>query len=393
MKIMRKVIPSNSKTNQTFRFKKVFVIFSLFTSSCALLAAVPTDYNINAAENIDLRVATKHDPNINKKVYSLQDHTNGIYLRNNDCWAADLDLTCASPWNSRGTGQQAGTLITPRHAILAAHYNLKAGDSIRFVTKDNQTVRRKIISHLVNTTWETYTPDIEIVALDSDVPSGITICQLLPANFSTYIANDGLRLPALWLDQEEKALIGDFQYISYGNSYKVISPVIANRLAMSESVVSGDSGNPVFLVLNGKMVLVGVITGSGPSGHSLFYYANLPTGGSQPNQSLDDLIKAVDAKVGIDTGYKISFFDFTLTGVNDIEAAIVDQVFAHGRTLFIKPGTTKDTQVQVFDLFGKQIIKKDICNQTLNCDLPTNGVFIVTLTNVNAKQSYKVFVQ
>lgn len=79
--------------------------------------------NTNASQNVDLRIANKYGA-VNKSIYSVQDHTNHIFTRSIDCWAADLDLTCMSPSNSQAGNLRAGTLITPRHCILAAHFTL-----------------------------------------------------------------------------------------------------------------------------------------------------------------------------------------------------------------------------------------------------------------------------
>ena len=55
----------------------------------------------NAAFAIDSRIAGK-DPAIALPLFEnyLANGANGVFLRNTNCWAADLDLTCCSPWNS-----------------------------------------------------------------------------------------------------------------------------------------------------------------------------------------------------------------------------------------------------------------------------------------------------
>jgi hypothetical protein len=331
-----------------------------------------TDFNVNAKDNIDSRIATKHAA-VNKPIFSLQNHINGIYTRNTNCWAADMDLTCASPWNSRGGNKQAGTLITPRHCILVAHYNLKAGDSIRFVTNDNITIRRKIIAHKVNTDWFTNVPDMEVITLDEDLPASITPCQFLPSNYKSYIANDGDGLPVLYTDQEEKALVADIWSINSNKSFDLQVPIISNRSALNEAVITGDSGNPIFLILNGKPVIIGCFTYGGPgSGNALTHYANLPNGGAQPEQSINDLIVATDAITGANTGYKISFFDFTTTSVPESKNSISAKVFVNGRTLNVKfEKDKKDFKVQIFNIMGEEILNTSTTNQTFTTELPT----------------------
>ena len=352
------------------------------------------DFNTNAAQNIDTRIATKHAAT-NKAIYSLQNHTNGIYTRNADCWAADLDLTCASPWNSRGGNKQAGTLITPRHCILVAHYNLKAGDSIRFVTKDNITIRRKIIAHKVNTDFYTNLPDLEIITLDSDVPSSIKPCEFLPANYKTYITNDGDGLPVLYTDQEEKALVADIWSINNNKFFDLQVPVSSNRSALNESVITGDSGNPIFLILNGKPVIIGCFTwGEVGSGNSLTHYSNLADGGAQPAQNINDLIKATDAIAGINTGYKISFFDFTATSINNQPEDTNIKLFVNNQTLQVDlKENNKNAHIIVYDGLGKIITNQFITKNSFNFELSKTGMYLVRVQNGMCQRAYKIFVQ
>jgi hypothetical protein len=370
---------------------KFFLILTLFV----LVISSPvhaTDFNTNAKDNIDLRIASKHAAS-NKPIYSLQNHTNGIYTRNPDCWAADIDLTCVSPWNSRGGNKQAGTLITPRHCILAAHYNLKTGDSIRFVTKDNLTIRRKIIAHKVNTDFTTNKPDIEIITLDSDVPSSITPCQFLPSNYKSYISNDGDGLPVLYTDQEEKALVADIWSINSNKSFDLQVPVSGNRLALNESVITGDSGNPIFLILNGRPVIIGCFTYGGPgSGNALSHYANLPNGGAQPEQNINDLIVATDALTGINTGYRISYFDFSTTSSHPETEDVPANVFVKDQILHILLRDNSDhSQVMIFDGLGKLIKKQFVTGNTFFHQLTTPGVYIIKIQKGNQTGTYKVF--
>jgi hypothetical protein len=350
-----------------------------------------SDFNANATLNIDLRIENKHNASVNMPIFTTQNHYSGKYVRNINCWAYNLDLTFASPWNSKGITLRAGTLVTPRHAILAAHYNIQTGDSIRFITKDNQVIRRKVIAYSVNTNWTTNFPDIEIVTLDSDVPPSITPCQLLPSNAKDYLVNDGAGLPGFFLDQEEKAIVADVINLGIDGNvhFDYEAPTKVNRLSMYEPIAMGDSGDPVFVVLSGKPVLVGVVTSYGPWGYSLNYYANLVTGGAQPNQRIDDLIKATDAKVGLNTGYKISFFDFSATTI-EIAKENKDRIFVLKREINVNLSTEDQAQIIVTDLTGRRILNK-ICNDKLsNYTLPTSGIYMVTIIKEKTKESYKV---
>ncbi|MDD2797811.1 MAG: T9SS type A sorting domain-containing protein [Bacteroidales bacterium] len=368
--------------------------FSIYAQDCTPDAngnVTCNDFNANAMLNIDLRIENKHNASANMPIFTTQNHYGGKYVRNTNCWAYNLDLTCASPWNSKGINLRAGTLITPRHAILAAHYNIQTGDSIRFITKDNQIVRRKVIAFSVNTDYNITFPDIEVVTLDYDVPPTISPCQLLPSNAKDYLANDGAGLPGFFLDQDEKAIVADVKYLGLKQSenFEFQVPTKANRVSLYEPVAMGDSGDPVFVVLNGNPVLVGVITSYGPWGYSLNYFSNLPSGNAQPYQRIDDLIKATDLKAGINTGYKVSFFDFSATAIPTAKEN-KDRIFVLNRELNVNLSSENQAQIIVTDFTGRRILNKIYNSKLSNYTLPTSGIYIVTIIKEKTKESYKV---
>ena len=47
-------------------------------------------------------------------------------------------------FNSNHGIRKAGTLITPRHAVWARHYNMPVNTTLRFVDKNNNVVDRTI---------------------------------------------------------------------------------------------------------------------------------------------------------------------------------------------------------------------------------------------------------
>lgn len=378
-----------------FSFRVIFsTIGFLFLFSKVAFSSQPIDFNKNAADNIDQRILLKHDPAVNKLVYSTQNHSNANYIRSQNCWAADLDLTCASPWNSNSVGKKAGTLITPRHVIQAAHYHLVVGDSIRFITNDNVVIRRKVISMKVNTDFSTNVPDICMLTLDSDVPPSIKPCTFLPANYSDYLSDNAYGLPVLFFDQEEKALVADIQVLNDLTffRYYLKYPTNSNRLSLNETVISGDSGNPIFLVLNNQLVLIGVFTwGGAGSGNSLVHYANLNDGGTKPQQNLNDLIKECDAAVGINTGYKVSLFDFeSTTALNEVIGNSSDMlVQCIGKEVIVR-NMDKPSQIEVFDMSGHKIFSQNVSSNDFKFQLPSKGLYIVRIENETSRKIQKV---
>lgn len=211
------------------------------------------------------------------KIFSKQDHTHKIYVRNPDCWAHDLDLTCISPWNSQGHNRKAGTLLSPRHAVWARHYSMKVNTTLRFVDKNNNVIERKIMKTqalpLPPHTKYLYGYDMVIGLLDHDVPSSISFAKVLPKNFTEiYGANVNHVLPVFSTDFEEKALVDDLR-IMHGKMVSLSPPTLSYRRPYYESKISGDSGNPSFFIVDNQLVFLFVFTyGGAGSGTSLQYH-------------------------------------------------------------------------------------------------------------------------
>ena len=274
-----------------------------------------------------------------KNIYSTKDHNNSIYVRNTDCWASDLDLTCLSPWNSAGQEVMGGVLVSPRHVIFCRHssHYPPAGSTIRFVNQNNQVVEATIISE-TDIGWdvrETSSWDFTIAYLDRDVTaSGISVAKILPDNYNQYfepwsygsepILNNKkpipFELPTLFVDPEDKALVMEleviksviFLYSETSADWVIeagLSPLFSalksqdnTRLAFFENVVGGDSGSGSFLIINDTLVLIGVSTsgGEGTSGPALI---------AEAKDRINTAMNALAAAQGNFTNYSLTSID------------------------------------------------------------------------------------
>jgi len=230
----------------------------------------------NIMSTIDSRLAGKA-PVDALRIFSTYNPSSQSYVRNVNCWAYGLDLTAISPGNSQTNNLWAGALVTPRHFIVCAHASMGTGAVMHFVGQDNTLYTRTITSITTAGGYTNYYPDYRVATLDSDVPAEITYAKVLPDNWPNKLPslNYTYRVPALCLDQEEKALVTDLAQITagagmYGSMAYFTVPADTQRQLFYEEKIGGDSGNPAFLIINNQLVLLNVWTfGGAGSGTSL----------------------------------------------------------------------------------------------------------------------------
>lgn len=220
------------------------------------------------ADRVDGRISGKTaDSAI--QVFSTEDGLTQDYVRSTDCWLHGLDVTCVSPWNDdTSSGKMAGTLVTARHVLFAAHYVPADGSKLLFVAADGTTYERTLSATVTHPSYnsEILYPDLEIGVLDSDLPTSITPAKVLPDTWSNYVTKLGYRLPIAILDQESKALVTDAQYLddSTRSTRRIFlnKPKASDRIEFWEKRIDGDSGSPVLLLTTGAPILVGVLSTS-----------------------------------------------------------------------------------------------------------------------------------
>lgn len=224
------------------------------------------------------------DPNTSKNVYSSQNpYTNGVgeFIRNPDCWLNGVsNISCFSPAQLSGASwnQRAGTLVSPRHLIFAAHFTpavlANGGTPMIFVDDNNNVVRRNLVSTLRVSDYA----DISIGLLDQDVPNNIKFAKVLPPNYTDLLSiNPQNSLLCVSLDQEEKAIVkAAANFSTFGDPYLptitvydidsyvwtannqpiVIKENYSLLNSFKETIITGDSGNPVFAIINNELVLL-----------------------------------------------------------------------------------------------------------------------------------------
>lgn len=192
---------------------------------------------------------------------SSTDPVNPVFTRSATCWAKNIDTSPISPWNNGG-GYPApehaggfggtGTLISPRHIVYCNHFQIKVGKKLIFVDMNNNCYIRTLSNSL-----QVGSTDIRIGLLDSDLPSSVSFCKVASFDLTT-ITDTNNRVAALYLDQERKALVGDYFNSDSAGSLNISTN--SQRANFYELPIGGDSACPINFVYNNKIILLFLFT-------------------------------------------------------------------------------------------------------------------------------------
>jgi len=230
----------------------------------------------------------------------------GYYgARNPDSWlqkVAPLDVTCISPYNSYGANKKGGALITPRHFVHAYHYALIVGATVFFYDMQGNEYAAVIdeMQRMFYLGDVDDGSDLIVARFSQPLPAQIKPTKILPTNYATYLPHitegsaamqsDFLPVAAFGTDFQEQALVLEHTYnLWYGETsaggvkhrvFYVYDPTTSPRKDYSEMRVSGDSGNPSFLIVNNELVCLGCFL-SPYGGTALTYYLDQITAYTQ----------------------------------------------------------------------------------------------------------------
>jgi len=189
------------------------------------------------------------------EVFLIQDHAAGVYVRNPNRILPEVDLSAMSPWNSLandGGQRRAGTLITSKHIALAGHYNIPNGTTIRFVDQAGNTHDRIVVDS------ERFSVDIRVGTLDADLPDMIKPFKVLPENWRNFTGDQFFDFNVIFAtDQEEKLLTKRLSPLLFASgNIHVVNHTLSPFDDFTETVIGGDSGNPIFFIINNQPVYV-----------------------------------------------------------------------------------------------------------------------------------------
>ncbi len=233
------------------------------------------------SRSIDDRIAGKNPTNSLKYYSGYPGNTSGgatnALVSNPCCWAADVDFSCESPWNSNARNRKSGTLISSSHILLAYHHisnSLSLGTRFWFRSHDGEVFTRFLIA--TNRIVSVSDTDWVVGLLDEPLPSSVKSAKILPPDFYDYTGS-GKRLPCASLDQEGKILVAEINKLPSPPQGGFDDPVqisasqssLEPRRSFFEMLVAGDSSNPKFLLLGDQPILLSIHWYANHSGTSV----------------------------------------------------------------------------------------------------------------------------
>lgn len=260
--------------------------------------------------------------------FSTIDHVTATYTKNPNCWARDVDMSALSIGTSHGsdsdyTTQRPGTLITPRHVVVANHYppfdQTYRGrqDYLRFVTPSGDLRTVQVIGS------SPATGDQKVLTLSNDV-TGITPMKVggdwLTQIVDTQYYAGGLVISLnkqrnMWLSLfgNPTEILLNSTLITYPGvditGQKILNiyndgigesrhPTISANSDLTGLPVGGDSGSPSIVLVNGEPVVLTCWTTA--------YTGPCTWMGSGANELLNQMIIDSDADAGVSTGYTVT---------------------------------------------------------------------------------------
>ena len=231
------------------------------------------------------------------QIYSTYNGATLTYAKNTGCWAADLDFSGMSVGTQGSGGVGTVNAITPHHAIGAGHYAPNVGNTVYFCDANNNTISRTV-------TARAFVPDIlldcVVVRFNEPLPDTVKKYKALPATFTNYApytafsginTNVSLRgCPMIvtshynWSANWPLQRPNRYAYLYICNGIVAPLPrglpggnISASSIAATENIAfqssvpniedyngapsgirGGDSGSPLFFVINGELVITGV---------------------------------------------------------------------------------------------------------------------------------------
>lgn len=183
----------------------------------------------------------------------------GEFVRSKTSWASDLDFSGLSVWNTAnldntGGNRGYGTLITRRVVVFAQHFHPGPGTMLVFLGREGQLHWRKLVD-----TQRVLLSDICLGLLDKEVPETVAVYPILPPEYVAQppppVPKPDMKLvPIICLNQSRQAVVHQWFESSLAIGHQ---PTRQPEGSHGVQMAVGDSGAPIFLLLDRQLVLLG----------------------------------------------------------------------------------------------------------------------------------------
>ena len=272
------------------------------TAQVSTTAVISNDLNSHITEQIDSRLNAA-DPTTGLSQYLSRSASESP--RNPNVWTgklAPLDFTGVSGWKEYAGNYvpYGATLITPRHFVAANHVLLANGTRVTFFDRNGKPVTRTVLnSRRISNT------DISIGVLDGNVDSIAHYPVVDTATLKRLIDSDGDGrldgVPIIIFNQLGETLVRKMTVLDSSSSPILPGAVVHSRYldgfraGFSKELIVGDSGHPIFTVINNTPVILAENFGS-----------NL---GHAPGSHIDEINSAIIA-LG-DYGFRVTEYSLS----------------------------------------------------------------------------------
>ena len=196
-------------------------------------------------------------------------------------WSAGFDASGISFNDPRTV-----TLITPRHVVMAKHYQRAKETPVIFHDRKGKRIERFIIDR------QNLSSDLTVGLLDRPVPENYTP---YPIPDSSTPVKDLIGNPAFVTDQDRRVFIHLIASVSAnGLGFKQDAE---KRYGWGKNLIVGDSGNPSFVASKGRLVLIETHTFGGPGSGPNFADATLQKELNLAVKTLDPTYRVVTTKL------------------------------------------------------------------------------------------------
>lgn len=296
--------------HKVFLFIFISLISTLFSTGNTVFAlsnscinSDSSDFTYHVNNQIDSRLKLS-DSNSGLSLYTDRPASLGAnWTRNSSSWTqknTPIDFTGIMGSNddlahhANNIYQGGAALITPRHFITANHFRFEKGTTMNFYTSSGALVSRKMVdSYTIPST------DITIGLLDSDVDSTISYYPIIKSSvFNSLILKPNnyyyIDLPIVVFNQYGQALVRSLIKKDIPNVIDHLQYISGLRSDYSKNLITGDSGQPAFIIVNNKPILM---------------FANFYT---EESPNLGDYISEINSAIsslGNSNGYKVTEFN------------------------------------------------------------------------------------